>query len=214
MRKIMNFELQDKLRELTKRQGLGEAIKFAESELKKIPTTGFHQIIGRNILHLSDDLKPYIQSFHELTTVVLNKPKGFIGLLFGKPKNLFPAAYYCEMNGFTINYDRWFIDLFSFKEMRDDNWGWLCDFYDSTSDDFTITGLEGIQAVFKDVHENERFEEPNIGKAYNVCELLVILRLHELLQSTYSKITEPLSGIPMFVSAHDYELIYQVNLDK
>ncbi|MCU4166666.1 hypothetical protein [Carboxylicivirga caseinilyticus] len=207
----MNFELEDKLRNLIDKQELDNAIQLAESELNKIPKTDFHKMIGKDILHLSNDLKIYIQKFDKSTSEILNKPKGLIKSVFGKPTDYRPAAYYCEMNGFTINYDRWFIDLFSFKEMGGDDWDWLCDFYDSTASDFTITGLEDIQKVFEDVHENDRFKEPNIEKAYEVCELLVILRLQELFRLTYSKIEEPLSNIPLFVTAHDYELIYRVN---
>lgn len=207
----MNFELEDKLRNLIEKKELDKAIQLAESELNAIPETDFHKIIGKDILHLTDDLRLFIDDFHKSTSDILNKPKGFIKSVFSKPTNFNPAAYYCEMNGFTINYDRWFIDLFSFKEMGNDDWDWLCDFYDSTVGDFTITGLEDIQNTFKDVHENDRFKEPNIEAAYEVCELLVILRLQELFSLSYSEIKNPLSNIPIFVTAHDYELIYRVN---
>lgn len=207
----MNFELEDKLRKLVAKNKLDVAIQFAESELSKISETDFHKMIGKDILHLIDDLKVHIQNFHKSTSQILNKPKGLIKSFFGKPTDFRPAAYYCEMNGFTINYDRWYIDLFSFKEIGGDDWDWLCDFYDSTTGDFTITGLEDIQKAFQDVHENNRFKEPNIEKAYEVCELLVILRLQELFRLTYSKMAEPITNIPMFVTAHDYELIYRLN---
>jgi len=115
------------------------------------------------------------------------------------------------MNGFTINYDRWFIDLFSFNKVESDNWEWLCDFYDSSSQDLTINGLEEIQKVFEDVHENKRIKEPNIENAYEVCELIVILRLQELFKETYKNEKEEWSQIPMYITAHDYEMIYKVN---
>ncbi|HYG37134.1 MAG TPA: hypothetical protein VD908_00885 [Cytophagales bacterium] len=115
------------------------------------------------------------------------------------------------MNGFTINYDRWFIDLFSFENLSLTDWEWLSDFYDSTANDLTITGFEDIQKAFEDVHKNNRFEEPNIDKAYEVCEILVILRLQELFRETYKLNLGDWDKIPMFVTAHDYELIYKVN---
>jgi hypothetical protein len=207
----MNFDLVDKLIELLEINKLDEAIEFCEKELKNIPATDFHKIIGKDILHLSNNLKVNIQNFHNSTTEILNKPKGFIKSVFGRPTNFKPAAYYCEMNGFTINYDRWFINLFSFKEIGCDDWDWLCDFYDSTARDFTITGLEDIQKVFEDVHENEKFKEPNIDAAYKICELLVILRLQELFREVYKDCDNEWADIPMFVAAHDYELIYKVN---
>jgi hypothetical protein len=207
----MNFELNDKLTELLEIKKLNESIELAEDEMSKIPKTDFHKIIGKNLKHLAADLKKYIADFDQTTTDVLKKKQGFLKSIFGSGEQVKPVAFYCEMNGFTINYDRWFIDLFSFERLETDDWDWLSDFYDSTSKDFTITGFEEIQTVFQDVHENERFSEPNIEQAYEVCELLVILRLQELFQETYKDEESEWSKVPMFVTAHDYEMIYKVN---
>lgn len=176
----MNFELADKLTELLEAKKLDAAIELAEDELKKIPETDFHKIIGKNLKHLTADLKEYIGEYDKTTTDVLKKKQGFLKSIFGSKETVKPVAYYCEMNGFTINYDRWFIDLFSFEKYDTKDWDWLSDFYDSTANDLTITGFEEIQMVFQDINENDRFKEPNIDKAYEVCELLVILRLQEL----------------------------------
>lgn len=207
----MNFELADKLSELLESKKLDKAIAMAEQELKNIPTTDFHKILDKNLLHLTSDLAKHINEFEKSTKEVLKKKQGFIKNLFGSGKEVKPAAYYCEMNGFTINYDRWFIDLFSFEIYSLTDWEWLSDFYDSTANDLTITGFEEIQKAFEDVHENNRFEEPNIDQAYEVCELLVILRLQELFRETYKDEESEWSKIPMFVTAHDYEMIYKVN---
>lgn len=207
----MNFELADKLSEPLESKKLDEAIAMAEQELKNIPTTDFHKILGKNLLHLTSELAKHINEFDKSTKEVLKKKQGFIKNLFGSGKEVKPAAYYCEMNGFTINYDRWFIDLFSFENYSLTDWEWLSDFYDSTANDLTITGFEEIQKAFEDVHENNRFEEPNIDKAYEVCELLVILRLQELFRGTYKLNQGDWDRIPMFITAHDYELIFKVN---
>ena len=207
----MNFELADKLSELLESQKLDEAIAMAERELKNIPTTDFHKILDKNLLHLTSALAKYINEFDKSTRQILKKKQGFIKNLFGSGKEIKPAAYYCEMNGFTINPDRWYIDLFSFENYILTDWEWLSDFYDSTVNDLTITGFEDIQKVFEDVHTNNRFEETNIDKAYEVCELLVILRLQELFRATYKTNQGDMENIPMFVTAHDYELIYKVN---
>lgn len=207
----MNFELADKLSKLLEGKKLDDAIVMAEQELKNIPTTDFHKILDKNLMHLTSDLAKHINEFDKSTQEVLKKKQGFIKNLFGSGKEVKPAAYYCEMNGFTINNDRWFIDLFSFKNYSLTDWEWLSDFYDSTANDLTITGFEEIQKAFEDVHENNRFEEPNIDKAYEVCELLVILRLQELFRETYKMNQGDWDKIPMFVTAHDYEMIYKVN---
>jgi hypothetical protein len=207
----MNFELADKLNGLLKSNKLNEAITLAEKELREIPTTDFHNILGRNLLHLTSNLANHIKVFDRSTKDVLKKKQGFIRNLFDSGKEKKPAAYYCEMNGFTINYDRWYIDLFSFENYNLSDWEWLSDFYDSTAGDLTITGFEDIQNAFEDVHENNRFEEPNVIQAYEVCELVVILRLQELFIEVYQTNNGDWCKIPMFVTAHDYELIFKVN---
>lgn len=207
----MNFELADKLYALLESKKLDEAIAMAEQELKEIPTTEFHKILDKNLLHLTLELTKHINDFDKSTRDVLKKKQGFIKNLFGSGKEISPAAYYCEMNGFTINNDRWFIDLFSFENYSLTDWDWLSDFYDSTANDLTIAGFEDIQKVFQDVHDNDRFEEPNILNAYQVCELLVILRLQELFREVYKTSNYDWSDIPMFVTAHDYDLIYKAN---
>lgn len=207
----MNFELANKLAKLLEIKKLDLAIALAEQEMKNIPTTNFHKILDKNLLHLTSDLSKHINEFDKSTKEILKKKQGFIKNLFGSGKEVKPAAYYCEMNGFTINYDRWFIDLFSFENYSLTDWEWLSYFYDLTANDLTITGFEEIQIAFEDVHENNRFKEPNIVTAYEVCELLVILRLQELFHETYKMNQGDWNEIPMFVTAHDYELIFKVN---
>ena len=206
----MNFDLADTLTKLLEENQLDAAIEIAESELQKIPQTGFHKIIGKRLTNQSEKLQEYIIKFDESTTKILNKKKSFLASLLNN-KTIRPSAYYCEMKGFTINYDRWFIDLFSFDKIDESDWEWLCEFYDSTTSNLTITGFEEIQKVYEDVHENNRFAVPNIKESYEVCELIVILRLQELFRETYKNQTAQWSQIPMFVTAHDYEMIYKVN---
>jgi hypothetical protein len=204
----MNYELEEKLKILLESKKLDEAIVLAESELRKIPETDFHKVLGRNLLHQVSDLAHYIADFYKSTSQTLNKKQGFIKSILGS-KNSKPAAFYCEMNGFTINYDRWFIDLFSYEEFSQEDWDWLGDFYDSAPKELTITGFEDIQAAFQDVHENDRLDEENTHNAYEICELLVILRLQELFKAVYKDSSDEWKKIPMLVTAHDYDLIYK-----
>ncbi|BAO76537.1 hypothetical protein WPG_2307 [Winogradskyella sp. PG-2] len=73
------------------------------------------------------------------------------------------------MNGFTINYDRWFIDLFSFSEIGQEDYEWLADFEHSANKDLTITGFENLQKVYEDVYKNQKFDIPEIEQAYEVA---------------------------------------------
>jgi len=197
----MNFDLEDKLNEYVKRNDLDSAIQIAESELGKISETEFHQLIGMNLLHLESVLSEFISKFY--SNVKLKYTFSFKKML---------KAFYCEMNGFTINYDRWFIDLFSFSEIGKEDYEWLADFEHHTNKDLTITGFEKIQKVYEDVYKNQKHDIPEIEQAYEVAELLIILRLQELFRETYKSAKsngKKWTKIPIFVTAHDYEMIYR-----
>ncbi|MEK6152560.1 hypothetical protein WIW50_04845 [Flavobacteriaceae bacterium 3-367] len=199
----MNFDLQDKLNEYVKQDDLDSAIQIAETELSTIPQTDFHQLIGMNLLHMESELNSFISKFY---STVKRK------YTFNFSKKL--EAFYCEMNGFTINYDRWFIDLFSYSEIGLDDYEWLADFEYHTGKSLTLHGFENLQKVYEDVHTKEKYKIPEVKQAYEVAELLIILRLQELFRATYkSAKTEDLkwSNYPILVTAHDYEMIYRIN---
>ncbi len=197
----MNFDLEDKLNEYVKRNDLDAAIRMAESELSKIPKTDFHQLIGVNLLHMQLELDKYISKFYSIVKLkyALNFEKKL-------------KAFYCEMNGFTINYDRWFINLFSFNEIGHEDYEWLTDYDHLTKNELTITGFEDLQRVYEDTQKNKKYEIPEIEQAYEVAELLIILRLQELFRETYKAAKskeKKWTKLPMYVTAHDYEMIYK-----
>jgi len=142
----MNFDLENKLNEYVKQNDLDSAIKIAELELSKIPQTDFHQLIGVNLLNMESELSRFISKFY--STVKLK-----YALNFTKKLN----AFYCEMNGFTINYDRWFIDLFSFSEIGQEDYEWLADFEYHTGQDLTLKGFENLQKVYQEkINQNKK----------------------------------------------------------
>lgn len=196
----MNFDLENNLNEYVKQKDLDSAIRIAELELSKIPETDFHQLIGMNLLHMESQLNRFISKFY--LNVKLKYALNF-------SKNL--KAFYCEMNGFTINYDRWFIDLFSFSKIEQNDFDWLADFEYHSKNDLTLKGFEELQKVYEDVSKNKKYKIPEIKQAYEVSELLIILRLQELFRETYKNAKtegKKWSKFPMFVTAHDYEMIY------
>lgn len=199
----MNFELEDKLNKYIRNDDLDTAIEFAESELNKVSKTDFHALIGKDLLHLQPKLIKYISSFYSAVKLKYT---------FRFSKKL--KAFYCEMNGFTINYDRWFIDLFAFSKIELENYDWLADYDYSSSRDLTIKGFEKFQKVYEHVYRNQKFDIPEIEQAYEISELIIILRLQELFKETFKRAKSEginWSEIPMFVTAHDYEMIYRIN---
>ena len=127
----MDFELTKKLSELVKADQLAEAITFAEEKLRQQKQTDFNKIIGNDLLELRDPLADYLNAFYKSV-------KGRIKV----------KAMYCEMNGFTINPDQWFLDSFAFDKFGGtDDFDWLAEWEpeNSTPDIFVISGYEALQ---------------------------------------------------------------------
>lgn len=193
----MNFDLADELNTYLLDNKLEQAIEVAEKKLSELPTTEFHKIIGRNLKPLVENLISYITDF------------------YSQSKNEFEVkAIYSEMNGFTINYDLWFIDLFAYAELGTLNdLDWLSEFKCSSDKSMIISGFEDLQSVYEEYMENEKWRDKALEKACEICELLIILRLQELFKEAKNVATQrnlQWIGIPLFVTAHDYDMIYEV----
>ena len=84
----MNNDLLEKLNNFVIQNQINEAIDTAEKALIDMPTTDFHVIIGKNMLHLKDELLAFIDNFYNQAIEKIDV-----------------KAIHSEMNGFTINYD-------------------------------------------------------------------------------------------------------------
>ena len=212
----MNFELADKLDNMLQEDKIDEAIEYAENELKKFPNTYFHKVLNNDLLHLKQDLENYLNDFFISASKFYSGNKGLLNSFFKKKtasdKKL--KTIYSEMNGFTINYDRWFIDLFAYSFYNGlEEIDWLAEFEYHGEKSLTITGFEKLQTAFKDYMENEKWKDEELKKSMEISELLVILRLQQLFQQTYKEGTEKetvWTKIPILVTAHDYDMIYEM----
>jgi hypothetical protein len=195
----MNFDLAEQLNEFLLDNDLDKAINLTENKLSELPKTDFHKILGKDLKHLTASLANYIDDFYKTSKEKIDV-----------------KAIYSEMNGFTINYDLWFIDLFAFTKCGGvDDLDWLSDFEVSSYDSLTITGFEDLQTVYEDYMENEKWKDNDLVETCEVCELLIILRLQELFREAKKLAVDKKlesADIPIFVTAHDYDLIYQARV--
>ena len=193
------MDITEKLEKLVFENQLDKAITFAEGELTKLPKTGFHKIVGKNLLHLKEPLLNYLNEFYK-----------------NAKDEIEVKAIYSEMNGFTINYDLWFIDLFAFTECGGlEDLDWLADFEVSSVDSMTITGFEELQSVYEDYMENEKWSDEKLEEACEICELIIILKLQELFRETKKLAIEKnfeWANISLFATAHDYDMVYEAKL--
>lgn len=195
----MDFDLAEEAKELVESNKIDKAIELAENELRKIPITDFHKVLGRDFLSLTDDLVEFITNFYKQAS-----------------NEIEVKAMYSEMNGFTINYDLWFLDLFAFttcEGLKDTDW--LADYEFSIDESMVLSGLEDIQAIYKDYMKNKKWSDQNLENAMEVCEIIIVLRLQELFKNSIEIATQKQlewCKIPFFATAHDYEILYSTNL--
>ena len=81
----------------------GPCIDFMEAGLRAIEPTPYHRVLGRHFLSRVPELAEWLIEFHKKTA----------------SSGLELEALYVEMNGFTINPDQWYCDLFGYKKAGD-----------------------------------------------------------------------------------------------
>lgn len=175
------------------------AIRETETSLAQLSPSDFHNIIGKDLLHLQGPLTAYFNYFHTVMT---------------EEEELDIKAMYLEMNSFTTHYDRWFLHLLAYESiMNRDTLDWLTDFSGESEKTLTITGFEALQETNKKYMQTEGYRDDQLRQACELQEYLIILRVHELVKQTVNanKGKAAWADVPVFVGAHDYEdLIFVV----
>lgn len=169
------------------------AIREAEASLRQMPASGFQQVIGKDLLHLQPALTAYLTHFYDIMT---------------EEEELDVKAIYVEMNSFTTQYDRWFLHLLAYENVgHRDNPDWLTDFAGESEKRLTITGFEALQETNKKYMQEEQYRNDSLRQSCELQELLVILRVQELVKQTVhaNKGKAPWADVRVFVAAHDYE---------
>ena len=118
------------------------------------------------------------------------------------------AAAYTEMNGFDINPDRWYCDLFAYTSYGGhDDYGWLSDWQSDHFDDYTITGLEELQAVYaSDAYGNDDYDD-----ASYMSSLLVVIKFQRFMHRAAQSMQ--LLTFPLLTTAHDFDFIAESHKD-
>jgi hypothetical protein len=124
-------------------------------------------------------------------------------------------AVYLEMNGFDINYDRWYFDSFAYNEYSDDpdDVDWLCDWASPDWDSFTLTGLEQTQDDFRWYMENRIYDRKTHDVEKEIATLLVMVRFVQLIRSSLTSGTLAAS-VPLIATAHDFAIFGRFKTHK
>lgn len=183
----------EQIQDLIREGHIEEAISQTEASLGQLPQTDFHEIIGKDLLHLEPSLSRMLSQFYETTT---------------KEEELTVRAIYVEMNSFTTQYERWFLHLLAYDSPHSrGNLDWLAEFTAESEKSITITGYEKLQEANQRYMQSEGYRIDNLRQACELHEYLVVLRMQELVKHVVSanKESSAWASVPIFASAHDYE---------
>jgi hypothetical protein len=111
-------------------------------------------------------------------------------------------ALYTEMNGFDINPDRWYCDLFAYSEDGGaDDFDWLSGWLSQPFGEITITGLERLQAVYA---STDLSDPANCDVSY-LCSFVVVAKFQRFMQRAAERMVSVRA--PLYVTAHEYDYI-------
>jgi hypothetical protein len=111
-------------------------------------------------------------------------------------------AVYTEMNGFDINPDRWYCDLFAYTADGGlEDFDWLSDWHSEPCPEYTITGLEPLQAVYA----SKAFRDPANRDATYLSSVVVVAKFQRFMQRAAERMGA--LRVPVYVTAHDFDYI-------
>ena len=176
---------------------LADCILSLQDGLSAIRETPYHAVLGRNFLHHLDDTAQLICDFYRASS-----PRGPLKVM------------YFEMNGFTINPNRWHFSGFGYEkggDIWDLTWDteWLNP-WDTETDGFTLTGMEPVQKAFKELYCDQT-QPLGVKLAAEVTEHLIVARFNELIGAAHrvaKQLCPELDGLPILSTAHEWDTLH------
>ncbi|MCC9609129.1 hypothetical protein LOC68_06780 [Blastopirellula sp. JC732] len=156
--------------------------------LLALPATPFHIAADLNISNDPAEVAAHFDRFYRLESLRLD-----IG------------AVYTEMNGFDINPDRWYCDVFAYiSDGGIEDWDWLSNWQSEYFYDCTITGLEPLQNVYA----SKAFRDPANNDASYLSSIVVVTKFQRFMQRCAAEMVD--LRVPLYITAHDFDYIARI----
>lgn len=113
-------------------------------------------------------------------------------------------AVYTETNGFDINPDCWFFDVFAHDHYGGhEDYDWLSDWQSGPFAQMRLTGMETLQGIYA----SDAFTLPENRDPSGISSLYVVVRFQALIQRSAPFMRE--LRCPLLATSHDYDLFYE-----
>jgi len=121
-------------------------------------------------------------------------------------------AVYLEMNGFDINPDRWYFDLFGYRAYIENlnNLNWLAHWDSPKWPDVTLIGLEQVQADYSDWLNKHDGNDLSEDHAWEYATLLVMCKFGNLIRRAVD--TGITKQVPILATAHEFDIVSRFDL--
>jgi hypothetical protein len=187
----MNIELWQKINSYVVNNQIDEAIKDLESSLASVESDRFKSLIGSEFknsdIEIANEISKFISACEETFEV---------------------KSIYLEMNGFDINPDRWYFDLFAYDkyEEDEDELDWLSEWNSESWPEVTLIGLEEAQKDYNWYSNKSGYKDSMAQEAEGYAMLLVMVKFAYLIQKAI-KTGKIEKQIPILATAHDFDII-------
>jgi hypothetical protein len=173
---------------------LDVCIQRVETVLRGMPTTPYHIVLDLDFTNDHHEVARYFDEFALIERAYLLR------------------AIYTETNGFFINPDRWYFDVFGYSTYGGhDDYDWLAAWEDTGSTSITLTGMEPLQTVYQVFMghvSNPGTGTEDIEREQGISDLLVVLRFQNLIQRSTAFMQHV--KVPLLATSHEYDFIYEV----
>lgn len=184
----MNFEIWDKVDKRIQKPN--EACQFINNLMENCKDKTFNGLISLNFTNSVYQIQNSIAKFCSECNKTFNL-----------------KAIYLEMNGFDINPDRWYFDLFGYGTLPpdDESLDWLSDWQSTEFPDVTLTGLESIQNLFDSYIKNKLYKDDDKAHNEDLATLLVMAKFCKLIDES---LKNQKLAVHVYATAHDFDIIY------
>jgi len=181
------YALMKRLGPKLRKGDLKSCVDRTVSALKSIPDSPFH-----------------IAAALEFNNHPVEVAKHFDNFIATQSQEFDLKAIYTETNGFDINPDRWFFDVFGYDRYGGhEDYDWLSDWKPGLYPDMTLTGMESLQEVYA----SDAFEDDAYREASECASLIVVLKFQQLIHRSAAHMGR--LKVPLLATSHDYDFIYE-----
>jgi hypothetical protein len=179
------FDIAEELSPRIKEGDAQAAVKRASEVLRSLPPSPFHQVLDLDFTNPPESVAEHFDHF-----------------LRTQKSSFKVGAVYTETNGFDINPDRWYFDLFAYREYGGhEDYDWLSGWDSEAFPDMTLTWLEAVQAVF----DSDAFRDKAYRESCEFCSLVVVTKFQDLIRRSLPFMRQ--LDVPVLATSHDYDFI-------